>query len=175
MRMLLSIKVSYTTMASRLIVLYHTAVFFDSKTRRPRSSRRSENRDDRMNVISPRRESFLSLGLQNVRSLNAPGRLASVLSEIRSAEMDIFCATEMWLRDCDVFHDTDLFLAGYNYHSQSRPDGQRGGGLMIMHKSVFCLKPISLPTLETFEQLTAEVSLSNDLLITISVIYLSSA
>ena len=73
--------------------------------------------------------SFLSLGLQNVRSLNTPGRLPSVISEILDGDIDLFCITETWLRDGDKFLDTDLVTAGYSY--LSRPRIQSGSRNLI--------------------------------------------
>ena len=57
----------------------------------------------------------LLLGLQNVRSLNAPGRVPLLKSEILSLDLDVLCLTETWQRSDDdfSFHELSVEPMGF--------------------------------------------------------------
>ena len=113
----------------------------------------------------------LILGLQNVRSLNAPGRLSSVVSEVQYHEFDIFCVTESWLRSSDTLIDVDLVAAGYCYLSKPRTYDRRGGGVLLIYRNVFSVKNIDLPNFDSFEHLTVSMLLKSHCVLTITIVY----
>ena len=117
--------------------------------------------------------SSLTLGLQNARSVNAPNRFSSIVSEIFGADADVFCITETWLRDNEPLPDGGLSSAGYSNVLQPRSGNKRGGGLAIIYKSIFSVKHIFLATFDSFEQLTVLFSLYNKPLFTLTLLYRS--
>ena len=146
---------------------HHIVFFFVNNERRA-----SRFPAESYSVLCPNKPSnCVHLGLQNVRSLCAPDRLSSVVTEFQTHDIDVLCLTETWIRQGEVFPDYGLSNAGLNLNSWPRSDDKRGGGLAILHKNVFSIKDIELPFFESFEQVTVSLSGNCGHLLTLSLIY----
>ena len=99
-----------------------------------------------------------TVGLLNVRSLSASGRVTRVLSEVLSHSIDFLFLTETWHKEPNDSCIRELTIDGYQNFFRARPDGKHGGGLGVLFLESFSFSNVDVPMFLSFEHLTLTVS-----------------
>ena len=100
---------------------------------------------------SKRHNALVSLCVLNARSVS--NKAVAINDYIRTSDIDILCVTETWITDETPRATINALVPdGYSLLHCSRPDGRRGGGVALMHKSSLRTSMISQTTTRTFSQ-----------------------
>ncbi|CAL9708038.1 unnamed protein product [Knipowitschia caucasica] len=106
----------------------------------------------------------LKLSLLNTRSLN---NKSHILNEfITDTQLDLLCITETWQKPLDYFSLNQATPQGFSYIDQPRTSG-RGGGIAAIHRQSLKLKPLPIPAILSFEQLSFKLLSPSPLVISI--------
>ncbi len=72
-------------------------------------------------------------------------------------KFDFFCLVETWQQENDFLELNHVCPPGFVYISQPRIS-RRGGGLAILHKSIYKASPLTVSTYASFESVALSIS-----------------
>uniref|UniRef100_A0A9J8ALG5 Endonuclease/exonuclease/phosphatase domain-containing protein n=1 Tax=Cyprinus carpio carpio TaxID=630221 RepID=A0A9J8ALG5_CYPCA len=133
--------------------------FWTSTPRAARKTRRTIDQSALTSVSRSTSSSFggneLKVGLLNIRSLSNKGLLISDI--IDNSKFDFFCLVETWQQENDFLELNHACPPGFVYISQPRIS-RRGGGLAILHNSIYKTSPLSVQNYVSFESAALLIS-----------------
>ena len=109
--------------------------------------------------INDKENHHANIGIANVRSIS--NKICEVFDFITSQNLDIFFASETWIKENDSHILDQVTPQGYTSLSCPRAD-RRGGGIAVICKSGLEPKQVDTQTYQSFEHMCVRITSGSD-------------
>ena len=118
------------------------------------------------NSIQKKSNSHANVGIANVRSIS--NKTCEVFDFITSQNLDIFFATETWIKENDSHILDQVTPQGYTSLSCPRAE-QQGGGVAVICRSGFEPKQVDTQTYQSFEYMCVRITSGSEYILLVNV------